>query len=791
MKLSAKLAILATLLGAMLVGELSAQQTTAFTYQGQLADAGSPATGLYDLHFEVFNAPEGGDSLGEIATTATTVANGLFTVLLDFGPGVFDGGPRWLEIGARANGEDGYDILSPRQQVTPVPFATKAGAVDASGITGTLSPAAIGPGSITTSMLANGAVGPSQLATDVGLWTRSGADIHYDGGKVGIGTATPMQELNIAMSEGGESAMALTVPHVFNDPLDSIRPPGRSTSGASGVAWVNPKAALLSDDTFATLDIVGEDVSGATLTLDDFRFRIPADATIRGIQVICESRIGSSSDLPGKMEVRVSTGSITKYLFGGATMADHPFGNATDLWGGSPKPADVNDPTFAVRLSSKSGSMFSRGEAEYHVVLDQVRVVIFYTTPRGGFRHYTVGSRPGTASLEFAPGPDLTSPVMTLTREGRLGIGTGEPAQELEIRPGGDAEAAATFAVPHTFHDPSNVVSPPTTATGAAWANPANALASDNAYASESVSGNEAGGGNLTVAGFNFAIPADATIAGLEVVIEASMINNSDGFSPGRTEVSLATESATRSFTGGSEESARTFGSPGDTWNAALNPTLVNDPGFGAQIRIVAGSIMLGGSASYSIWIDQAQIVVYYTTPRDDLMSYAVGTRQGTGDFRIARGATLESPDLTLTQGGDVGIGTTAPTATLHVVGNILATGTITPSSDRNLKKNFTTVDPGEILNQVAALPIQQWAYRSEEDTVRHVGPMAQDFHAAFHLGANDTTIATVDADGVALAAIQGLNRKLEEKETEIAGLKERILRLERLMDANRKEAAQ
>jgi hypothetical protein len=106
--------------------------------------------------------------------------------------------------------------------------------------------------------------------------------------------------------------------------------------------------------------------------------------------------------------------------------------------------------------------------------------------------------------------------------------------------------------------------------------------------------------------------------------------------------------------------------------------------------------------------------------------------------------------------------------------------------SDRNAKENFTAADGRQILERVAALPISLWNYRSQESSVRHIGPMAQDFAAAFGVGEDEKHITTVDESGVALAAIQGLNQKLEAatkaKDEEIRGLKQRIDRLEQLL---------
>jgi hypothetical protein len=104
--------------------------------------------------------------------------------------------------------------------------------------------------------------------------------------------------------------------------------------------------------------------------------------------------------------------------------------------------------------------------------------------------------------------------------------------------------------------------------------------------------------------------------------------------------------------------------------------------------------------------------------------------------------------------------------------------------SDKNLKTDFTQVQPQEILARLAALPIQGWRYTNEIPGARHVGPMSQDFKAAFGLGEDNKLIQFVDEEGVALAAIQGLNQKLNEqlaaRDAELAGLKARLAEMER-----------
>lgn len=100
-------------------------QTTTFTYQGKLTEAGNSANGNYDLQFKLFDALSGGTQQGSTLTNSTVpVSNGIFTVTLDFGANVFSGANRWLEIGVRPAGNvNPYTGLTPRQPITSIPYA--------------------------------------------------------------------------------------------------------------------------------------------------------------------------------------------------------------------------------------------------------------------------------------------------------------------------------------------------------------------------------------------------------------------------------------------------------------------------------------------------------------------------------------------------------------------------------------------------------------------------------------------------------------------------------------------
>lgn len=94
--------------------------------------------------------------------------------------------------------------------------------------------------------------------------------------------------------------------------------------------------------------------------------------------------------------------------------------------------------------------------------------------------------------------------------------------------------------------------------------------------------------------------------------------------------------------------------------------------------------------------------------------------------------------------------------------------GTWSNASSRAYKTDFAAVDPVDVLGEVLRLGISTWVYRDSPEG-RHMGPVAEDFHALFGLGGDSASISTVDASGVALAAIQGLNAKLESERSSLA----------------------
>lgn len=217
-------------------------QTSAVTYQGKLADSGVPASGDYQFEFKLFDASSGTNQIGATQTLVATVQNGSFSTQLDFGAVAFPAGAdRWLEISVRANGRgDSYRVLTPRQQVSSVPFAVRS--LTATNAANAASLAGVDAGNYvqTSDTRLNDARTPTAGSTDYiqnipGIGQQSGSFSINGGGNANIFNATTQYNL------AGERVLSATgTQNLFVGPLA-----GNSNIGGNRNAFFGAEAGLL------------------------------------------------------------------------------------------------------------------------------------------------------------------------------------------------------------------------------------------------------------------------------------------------------------------------------------------------------------------------------------------------------------------------------------------------------------------------------------------------------------------------------------------------------------------
>ncbi len=172
------------------------------------------------------------------------------------------------------------------------------------------------------------------------------------------------------------------------------------------------------------------------------------------------------------------------------------------------------------------------------------------------------------------------------------------------------------------------------------------------------------------------------------------------------------------------------------------------------------------------------QMIILHTA------GYGIGVQPSTHYFRTNSGFAWYKDGTHVNTAFSPGTGGTR-LMKLDSAGNLTATS-FNSTSDRNAKANFAAVSPRAVLDKLAALPVQTWHYKSEGETVRHMGPVAQDFKAAFDLGADDKHISTVDAAGVTMAAIQALYQQNQELARKVERLEAQLNRVTRTLRRRR-----
>lgn len=742
---------LASLLLIVCCATSAAAQTTTFTYQGRLQSDGAAFSGPAEFRFTVWDAAEGGTQLAATTpeTQAGNVSDGLFTMSLDFGATPFaTGADRWLQIALRTDlGQ--FRVLTPRQKFNPTPYA-----ITAANLSGTLSAAQLA-GSIPSANLAGTYAGAVTFGNPANVFAGSGAGLTtLDAGALNTGTV-PAEALDNAWKTGGNAG---TTPgtHFL----------GTADNQALELRVNGQRGLRLEPVTEGVPNLIGGHANNWVDAASEGAVIAGGGAELGAHTIGFES---DYSTIGGGLANLIGNASLHSVIGGGASnrLAFDTWG--TTIAGGWNNTVEIGSGFSAVGGGEKNSllslspfSVIAGGRS------NQIGASSAYAFIGGGFANQVGGNAPGAvipggqsnqvgfgAAHALAAGrraqanhpgtfvwadsqdADFASTAnnqFLVRATGGVGIGTSNPA-------------GAALAVNGTVRL-TGLTLPPGAAAGRVLTSDA-----DGNGTWQTPAGYSAGTG-LELSGNTFSL-ADNGVGGAQLASDGASLNKVSG--------------------------GTMFADPAQPFvGIGRNTRISSSEFFGVQAPVIGNNY--GGMYVNTGEASARPFYGYASGGAARAWSYVDGNDANKWKLSVAA-----SDRITVTTTGLVGLGTTTPAERLHVAGNILATGTITPSSDRNVKKNFAPVDVGEVLEQVVSLPLQQWTYRSESDAVRHLGPMAQDFHAAFGLGANDTTIATVDADGVALAAIQGLNRKLEDRSQ---NAEDRIQQLAAENDGLRKELA-
>jgi hypothetical protein len=289
------------------------------------------------------------------------------------------------------------------------------------------------------------------------------------------------------------------------------------------------------------------------------------------------------------------------------------------------------------------------------------------------------------------------------------------------------------------------------------------------------------GGGNNNTAG------------GTNSVVAGGASNNASGFTA--AVLGGDTNSALNSFAviaGGSQNVAnglRSFIGGGNS-NTAPGGNAVIAGGANnnasSTYAVVAGGFANTASGSYSI-VSGGQ-----SNLASGVASFAAGTQANANkDGCFVWGDTLSSvvecpiaDSFVARARGGVSFYTGGTTGSYTGVALPSGAGAWNTLSDVQSKTAFAKVDVMAVLEKLVRLPITSWQYKTQATSIRHIGPTAQAFKASFGLGDSDRGISTVDADGIAFAAIQGLNKKLEAQTKAISERDHRIAELQRANQA-------
>ena len=855
-------------------------QSTAFTYQGRLNDASGPATGLYDLAFTLYTDPTNGYAVGwgAITNAATPVTNGLFTVTLNFGYGVFDGTERWLELAVQPAGGTNFTTLVPRQAISPAPLASyaakagsaitanvanqatftmnsmnatyaySAGSVQASGVMGVLSPSQLPDGLVT-----NGASGVTLAGTfagdgsgltnlpialpPAGILTNNASDVHINGTFVGqsygsfVGEGSGLYNLNASQLISGTVPDARLAGNVAR--LNATNQIFTGTNNYSGVLLATNANNVLAGS------FTG---SGAGLTL--LNGGALAAGSV-GNPALAEASVTADKLAAGQVVKSVNGLHDNVALTAGANIVLTPNGNSLQIsaagaaapWsltgnsGTSPTNGNFLGTTDNQPLELRVNGMRALSMVSVDGFADPYNYwygvcnlaggspgnwiapgVIGSVIAGGGslshlFQYSFISSDTNAVSASFSfLGGGLANSIQSNARNSVMGGGAGNTIQtnagysflggglgnavgaQCAMVPGGDQNYAGGFNSFAAGHRAKAIY-----AGDFVWADSQDA--DFNATDKDQFSVRASGGVRVVTAGAGMTIDGlpvlAGTVADAQLSANVARLNASQTFTGtncfnGRVGIGISNPGFALDVSGAMRASIiydadnqNYYVDPSTT--SLLNDVRVSicydraDTSYYLQPHSVSMLNTMNASTIYAGVVYDKANPGYYLVPSgtsicSDLRANIFYDRADTSYYLQPHSSTV----LNLVRAGKVDVcnpsGTT--TITLNGTNGTVTALTLTQTSDRNAKENFRPVDAQEVLGKVASLPLSRWNYKQDAIS-QHIGPMAQDFYAAFNVGPDDKHITTVDESGVALAAIQGLNQKLEATRAENAALKQ------------------
>lgn len=809
---------------------------TAFTYQGRIDQDGSPVNGPCDFQFALWNAASAGTQVGGTQTASNvSVDDGHFTVVLDFGS-VFNGSARYLAIAVRCPaGTGNFVTLDGRIGLTSTPHAQFAYGAPWSGLSGV--PAGFAD-DVDDDVLADVQCSNGEIIEWNGAaWTCGTDDVGQGGGG---GDITGVLAGDGLLGGGESGSVTLSLAPAYQLPQDCSNGQiaewdgstwicaaddvgGGNNGGGGDITAVNAGDGLLG----------GGESGAVTLSADAgyLQRRVgdacPPGSSIRAIaedgNVTCEvddagngggdnfwaltgnagtsagaNFLGTTDNQPlelhvnGARALRLEPNPNSPNLVGGhsANTAGTGLTGATVSGGGSS--ANVN------RVTDNYGAIGGGSDNQAgndNPTPDSVHATVgggqsnraggAYATVGGGWNGQALGG-----SSTIGGGQDNVADSFFATVSGGWmnraqadgasvggGIDNIANAESATIGGGRNHRASASYA----------------TIGGGGPSVP-----NDDATANR-VTDNHGtvGGGGDNQAGNDTGPPDDATyatVAGGQANTASNAYATVGGGSGGTASAEYATVGGGRVNTAQGE---RSVVGGGDS-NQALD---TNDTVGGGVSNLANGpeGTVAGGSANQATG-EKSAVGGGSNNSAAGRWSTVPGgqSNSATGDWSFAAGRNAKADDGGAFVWADSTPANFASSATnqfraraaggvqFYSNGNATVGVEVAPGgnswsalSDRALKENVTPVDHQAILETLRQIPVNEWNLKSQDPSIRHVGPMAQDFYAAFGLGESERHISSSDADGVALAAIQGLYDLTQEQAATIDAQQQQIDALE------------